>query len=228
MGHFHRGAGTPDRHRRAERLDAVGDTRVVLDVGVDQARPERVHPDAVMRHLAAEALGQDVDAALGGTIGDEAAGAEQCRCLRRDVDDRPALAAPRQRHPPHRLAVADQVRGEVDIDDPADFLDRDVGQWRRLVDHPGIADEGRDRAELGLGHIEHPHHGAGVVDIALDGHRPPPGGTDVIRHPFGGRRIAGIVDRHVIAACRREGAAGGADAAAAARDQNDPAHCRSP
>ncbi len=118
--------------------------------------------------------------------------------------------------------------GEVDLDDAADLGHRDVGQRRRLVDHPGIADECLDRAELGGRTLEHRGHGTLVGDVALERDRPATGGADVGRHRLGCVGPAGIVDRHVVAVARAQTTDRRPDATRAAGHQQHLGHTGSP
>lgn len=192
-----------------------------MDLGLGHARRDRVDPDAGGRQFLRHANRQGIDGALRGRIPDEFVGRAEARRDRGDVDDRPALRVRVGEQRAGRLARDQDRAGDVDVDAGADRLRVGLGQLAGGTGDAGIVDDMGERPERRFGVREdagdvilHGH-----VALQRDGFRPSGlAGRDDLG---GGLRRALVVHRDVIAALRGHHADGGADAPAAAGDEED-------
>ena len=119
--------------------------RALLDVEagrVDRARHQRVDPDVVGAEVERHRPGERFDPALGGVVGRERPVGTR-RATRAHVDD---AAATGLGHDPRCPVRAQEVTGEVDVDDPAPpgLVGFEEVEHRR--DESGVVDQDVDRA----------------------------------------------------------------------------------
>ena len=112
LADFVGGAGALHRQLRRDLADAVGRAAGGVDLGVDDAGPDRVDADAFAGELLGEADREGLDAALGGGVVDVLARAAELGRRRRDVDDRAAgvRAGRRPRRPWSSCAGSPRAR----------------------------------------------------------------------------------------------------------------------
>jgi len=139
-----------------------------VDLGIDQAGPHRVDPNAAADNFSGKPQRCGVERALRCRIIDEGAGRPGQRAERRDVHDRAALAAVACRHALHGFARAQQLPGDIDA-----HCFHDARKRQRL-DAPlgaagdaGIVHEPGERAKHTIRLGEESQHVVLAADIAL-------------------------------------------------------------
>ena len=197
----------------------VGNASRGMDFGFDQARTHGVDPDAFRRHFFRQADRESVDRAFGRGVVHVLAGRSKSRRRTRQIDDRAAAAAMARAHAQHRFAGADDRADHVDVEHALQ-----AGNAHRVdpgadVDHAGAVDQPREPPQLGVDLLEHGQHLLLAGNVGLDRHSSAPGSDDLPHHIVCGRRIGGVVDRHLPAGPRGQLASCRADAAAAASHQ---------
>ena len=87
------GAAALHRHQRLDALDAIGLAAAGVNVGVDEAGPDRVDANAFFGNLLRQADRERVDRALRGGVIHVLARRSHARGTGGDIDDRAAAAA---------------------------------------------------------------------------------------------------------------------------------------
>lgn len=136
----------------------------------------------------------------------------------------PPLAAPVARHPPDRLARAQHRTQDVDLDEPADFRRRHVGQVRRAAVQAGIVDQTGQWPERLLGAFEDARNVGLESSIGLHGGGGAAGPRNVGDDRLGRLAALDIGREHRPATLGRQFGRRRTDAAAAAGDDENAAH----
>ena len=177
-------------HRRDRRhrvfVEVLGEER-----GSDEARTDRVHPDAFRSVLQCGVLGQAEDAVLGCDIGDrarESHGAED----RRHVDDRAAAVAS---HRGDLRASAEEDAVEVDRHHGSPSIQGILAGGRLRAPDPGVVHPDVETSELVDGRCDHRLDRLRIGDVGLVRRRATPRRFDRGRDPLGGVGIQ-IGDEH--------------------------------
>ena len=223
MGDLVRLALPLHRHQAAQPLDPVGLAARRMDLGGDDAGAHRIDADALLGHLAGKAHGETVDRAFRGGVVDILARRPMHRRHRRDIDDSAAPAAVARRHAAYRLPGAEERADDVGAENPFEAVRPHFVDARLAVDDAGVVDQGVERAEGHVDGLEHAQDVGFDADVALDADGLAAGFHDRA-HKCGRRRLVQcVVHRDAPTAPRRDPSDGGADAAAAAGDEERPA-----
>jgi hypothetical protein len=128
------------------------------------------------------------------------------------------------RHPPHRLAGAEEAAGDVEVEHGPQRLEGHVLDPADRPDRAGVVDQGSEPPEFGIDRLEQADHVGFAGDVTLDDGGALSGRLDLGRDRLRRFAAAPIVERDVIAAGAGEPGDCRADAARRAGDEKDAAH----
>ena len=209
-------SGRPSRLQRGRRLPAADAFRpALLDaVAVDQARADRVDPDAMRTEFQRRGLGEHQQRRLGGGVV-AMAGRRIVAFDRGDVDDRARLAGfPRMLD---EGADKQERTGDIRRHHGVPVAFRHVGQHlHRLL--AGIVDQDIDAAEMRDRLRDQIGRALARRDVGLAGDSLAAGRPDRLGDRFGGLPVAVVVADDIGAGLAEAPGDAGADAAARAGD----------